>query len=139
MFPVWSVRLQNPQMLHAKPNTYNKGYACSALGIELLSSACFVYPVQNSIYEHTIIIDMELKRIYRKTLLPELPKGWKWYTQTVTDDHLSLFVLGYSEQFVWLGFQSIKQRVQEITAEFLAYLDNRNKTVLAAVMLLMDS
>lgn len=74
-----------------------------------------------------------------ETLLPELPKGWKWYTQTVTDDHLPLSVLGYSEQFVWLGFQSIEQRVQEITAEFLAYLDTLDKPVLAAVMLLMDS
>jgi hypothetical protein len=46
-----------------------------SLGLELLSAAWFVYPVQDSTYEHTIIIDIELQRTSPETLLPTLPKN----------------------------------------------------------------
>lgn len=110
-----------------------------SLRFELLSAASFKYPVQGSAYEHTIIIDIELKRTYPETLLPTLQDGWKWYTQTVTDDHLPLSALGYSEQFVWVGFESVEERVEQITAEFIAYLDTRDPEAFKAILTLMDS
>lgn len=110
-----------------------------ALEIEPLSAAHFVYPVQDSIYEHTIIIDIELKRTYPETLLPALPKNWKWYTQTVTGDQLNLSVLGYSEQFVWVGFQTVEERIKQITKEFINYLDTHDLEAFKAILTLMDS
>ena len=107
------------------------------LGLDLLSACCFVYPVQESIYEHTIIVDIELKHQY-PTMILDLPSGWKWYTQTATPDHWPLCAISYSETYVWLGFQSVEDRVQEIITGFEDYLSTKDKTALGAIMLLSD-
>lgn len=110
-----------------------------SLGLELLSAAWFVCPVQDSTYEHTIIIDIELQRTSPETLLPTLPKNWKWYTQTVTGEHLHLSVLGYSEQFVFLGVETIKERIKQIIDKFISYLDTRDPESFRAILTLMYS
>lgn len=110
-----------------------------SLGIELLSAAYFTYPVENSIYEHTIIIDIELKRDYPTLLLGELLKGWKWYTQTVTDDHWPLLVLGYSETFVWSVVLTVEDRVQQIIKAFEDYLGTRDPKAVRAILMLMGN
>ena len=110
----------------------------SLLGNELLSASCFVYPVDGSIYEHTIIIDLEFRRQISTMLLGDFPTGWVWYTQTVTDDHLPLMVLGYSETYVWSGVFTIEDRVQQIIKEFEAHLDTRDIEAVRAIMLLSE-
>lgn len=139
----WAYRNHNPKcdIMSLIPITKEmRGVADKlySLGFGLLSVACFVYPVQNSIYEHKIIIDIEFKKDYPDTLLGDLGIGWKWYHQTITDDHWPLMALAYSETFVWLGFISVEERVKEIVTAFEAYLDTRDKTALGAIMLLIE-
>lgn len=90
------------------------GPTSSLLGNELLSASCFVYPLDGSIYEHTIIIDLKFRCQISTLLLGDLPTGWKWYTQTATDDHLLLLVLGYSVTYVWSEVLTAEDRIQQI-------------------------
>lgn len=83
----------------------------SLLANELLSASYFVYPVNASIYEHTIIIDLEFSRQISTMLLGDFSSDWVWHTQTVTDDHLFLMALG---TYVWSGVMSVEERVQQI-------------------------
>lgn len=109
------------------------------LGNEMLSASCFVYPVDGSIYDHTIIIDIEFRRQISTMILGDFSIGWKWHTQTVTDDHLPLMALGYSEPYVWSGVLTVEDRVQQIIKEFQAHLDTRDIEAVRAILTLMDS
>ena len=84
-------------------------------------------------------MDIELKRQISTMLLGDLPKGWLWYTQTVTGDQLNLSVLGYSETFVWSGVLTVKKRIKQITEDFINYLDTRDPEAFKAILTLMDS
>jgi hypothetical protein len=109
------------------------------LGFDLLSIACLTHPVQGSLYEHTIIVDIEFKRQYISTILGDLPVGWKYYLETVTDDHWPISALAYGETYVWFGFETIEERIEQIVAGFVEYLDTRDKEALGAIMLLTDN
>jgi hypothetical protein len=71
-------------------------------------------------------------------LLGDFPTDWVWYTQTVTDDHLPLMVLGYSETYVWSGVLTVEDRVQHIIKEFEAHLYTRDIEAVRAIMLLSE-
>jgi ATP adenylyltransferase/5',5'''-P-1,P-4-tetraphosphate phosphorylase II len=106
-----------------------------SLGFELLSASCFKYPVKESLYEHTIIIDIEFRSQFSTIILGDLSTGWKWYTE-VAGVGWPMMALSYSERFLWLGFISVEQRIKEITDEFETYLDTRDKEALGALRLL---
>ncbi len=108
------------------------------LSFELMSAGCFTHPVADSLYEHRITIDIEFKRQYLISILGDLPAGWKWYTETVTPDHTPLSVIVYSEVYVWLGFETVNQRIKQIVTAFEEYLDRIYKTAFGAIMLLAD-
>jgi len=84
-------------------------------------------------------MDVEFKRQYFSTVLGDLPTNWTFYTETVTDDHWPVMILGYSESYVWLGFETVEERVQQIVTEFIRYLNTRDRTGLAAIMMLSDN
>lgn len=113
-----------------------------SLGLDIMSAAYFTYTRENSIYEHSIIIDIEFQREYQYpiTILGDLPTGWKFYTETVTEDHIPLLVLGYSETFVWSGVQTVDERVMQIIKDFEAHLDTSyDPKAVKAILMLMDS
>lgn len=109
-----------------------------ALELDPMSAAWFTHPIQDSLYEHGITIDIDFKYQFAPVILGDLPTGWAMYTETVTPDHLPVMVLIYSERYVWLGFETVEQRVQEIIKEFEEYLDTRDKDALIALRLLTE-
>ncbi len=109
-----------------------------SLGFDVMSASCFTHPVQDSLYEHRIIMDVEFKKQYLESILGDLPTGWHYYTETVTSDHYPISILAYNEIFVWLGFISVDERIKQIVTEFEAYLDTRDKAALEAIMLLIE-
>lgn len=106
------------------------------LSFEMLSARCFKHPVTESLYEHTIIVDIEFRHEYSTTILWDMPKGWKWFTE-VAGIGWPMMALSYSETFICLGFLSVEERIKEITDEFEAYLDTLDNDALRAIRLLM--
>lgn len=104
---------------------------------ELLSASCFTTPVQDSLYEHRITLEVEFKNPYPIKILGDLPSGWKYYTEIVGTDW-KISVLAYIEIYVWLGFETITQRINQIVTEMVDYLGTRDKAALCAIMLLID-
>lgn len=109
------------------------------LGVEPLSVAHFVTPVTGSAYEHYIHICIELRKGYPVGILGDLPSKWKWYTETVSEDHIPLQVIGYSETFVFDGVLTVEGRVQEIIKQFEDYLGTREPQSTKAILTLMYS
>lgn len=111
------------------------------LGIEPLSVSHFTSPVTDSAYEHYIHICIELRKGYPINILGDLPTSWKFYTETISSDHtpLSLLVLGYSETFVWNGFLTVQDRIQEIIKQFEDYLTTFDPDAVRSVITLMYS
>lgn len=109
-----------------------------SLGFDLLSAACFTHPVEGSIYEHSIIVDIEFNRQYIPTILGDLPAGWRYYLETVSEDHWPISALAYGETYVWLGFETVEERIKQIVTGFVEYLDTRDKVALGAIMMLSD-
>lgn len=110
-----------------------------ALGIEPLSVAHFTSPVTDSVYKHYISLCIELRKGYPVSILGDLYTGWKFYTETITDDKLPLLVLGYTETFVYEGGQSVEERVIEIIKQFENYLGTFEPQSVRAILMLMDS
>lgn len=108
------------------------------LGFDVMSAGCFTHPVQDSIYEHRITIDIEFRRQYLTSILGDLPAGWKWWTETITADRTPLSVLAYSEVYVWLGFETIADRITQIVTGFEEYLDRIDNEAFGAIMLLAN-
>lgn len=106
------------------------------LGFDMLSASCFSHPVDGSLYGYSIVMDVVFKKEFSTFLLGDLPVGWVWYTETITDDHMPLMALGYSEIYMWLGVETVEQRIKQITEEFESFLDTRDKLALEAIRLL---
>jgi hypothetical protein len=109
------------------------------LGFKVMSASCFSNPVQDSIYEYRITLEVEFKIRYWESILGELPKGWKYYTETSSLDCFPISILAYCEVYIWLGFETVEERVKQIIDELVSYLDTRDKVALGAIMLLSDS
>lgn len=108
------------------------------LGFELLSASCFTYPVKQSVYEHRITLEVELKKQYPiMKILRDLPTGWKYYTEVVGTDW-PISVLAYIETYMWPINETVEKRISQIVMELVEYLDTRDKAALGAIMMLMD-
>jgi len=107
------------------------------LGVEPLSAAHFVTPVTDSVYKYYIHICIELRRDYPTNILGDLPTGWIHYTQTVSEDHIPLQVIGYSETFAFDGVLTVEGRVQEIVSTFEDYLGTFDPQSFKSVLTLM--
>lgn len=70
------------------------------LGVEPLSVSHFTTPVVGSAYEHYINICIELRKDYPSNILGDFSVGWVIHTETVSEDHTPLLVIGYSETYV---------------------------------------
>lgn len=84
-------------------------------------------------------MDIEFKRQYSEFILGGLPVGWKYYLETISSDYWQISTLAFIERYIYLGFNPIEQRVQQITAEFIKYLDTRDRTALGSIMMLADN
>jgi hypothetical protein len=107
------------------------------LGFELLSSSCFTTPVHESIYEHRITLEVELKRQYPMLVLGEIPVGWKYYTE-VSGADWPISVLAYIETYVCTEYKTVEERIKQIVTEFADYLGTIDKAALCAIMMLID-
>jgi hypothetical protein len=108
------------------------------LGFELLSASCFTYPVKQSVYEHRITLEVEFRKQYPMLALGEIPVGWKYYTETGTDDHWPLSILAYIETYMRPVYETVEERINQIVTEFADYLGTRDKVALQSIMMLMD-
>jgi hypothetical protein len=110
------------------------------LGIEPLSVAHFTQLVVGSKYKHIININIELRHSYPVDILGNLPIKWRWFTETISEDHtpLPLQVLAYYETYSYDGVKSVDERVQEIINEFVQYLDTfRDPQATKSILTLM--
>ncbi len=108
------------------------------LNVEPLCVAHFTSPVTGSAYEHYISFCIELRKGYPINILGDLPAVWKIYTETITDDHTPLLVIGYIETFVFDDVKTVDDRIREITKEFEDYLSTRDIQATKSILMLMD-
>jgi hypothetical protein len=110
-----------------------------ALGVEPLCVSHFTNYVTGSYTEHYISFCIELRKGYPTTVLGDLYSGWKFYTETVTDDHTPLLVLGFSETFVYEGGQMVEERIKQIIKDFEDYLTTFDPQAIKSIITLMYS
>jgi hypothetical protein len=108
------------------------------LGFKVMSASVFSQQVQGSLYDYRITAEVEFKQQYWESILGELPTRWRYYTETSSLDHFPISVLSYCEVYVWLGFESVEQRIEQIIGDLVSYLDTRDKAALQAIMILSD-
>lgn len=108
------------------------------LGFEILSSSCFTTPMNVSIYERRITLEIEFKYQYPiMEILRDLPTGWKYYTEVVGADW-PISVLAYIETYTWPAYETAEKRINQIVTELVDYLGTRDKDALQSIMMLMD-
>lgn len=107
-----------------------------ALGIELLSAGCFTTPVPESLYDHHIIFNLELKHEIPPVF--NLPANWYYYDEIVGTD-IKISAIGYSETFAFLGTVTVQERCQQIVEQFSMYWSQFEKDSLTAVLRLYNT
>lgn len=136
---VWAYKTHKCNIMTLVPLTpecvglANKMYA---LGLELLSAGCFVTQVVDSLYDHRITFDVELKHQIPPILA--LPPKWSYYTEIIGTD-FQISVIGYSELYTWDGVNSPSERCQQIADDFSVYLSTLDKIALEAVLTLYNT
>ena len=109
------------------------------IGLCVSSGNWATFPIEDSHYSHSIVININFRHQFQPAILGDLPVGWKWYTETTSEDHTPLMVVIYSETFTWSGSQTVEERVIQIIREFETYLDTLDKDAIAAIMTFMYS
>ncbi|NMM62286.1 hypothetical protein HBE96_06215 [Clostridium sp. P21] len=109
------------------------------VGIGPLSTAHFVTPVAESQIEYYINVYLDLPRDYPIKVLGDLPIGWVIHTETVSEDHLPILVIGYNETFVYTGGLTADDRAKEIIKQFENYIRSKDAQAVKSVLTLMYS
>lgn len=113
-----------------------------SMGIELFGVANFTQLAVDSDNKYIINVIVELRHLYQIELLDRLPKKWRVYTETYSDDHtpLAVPILAYYETYCYDGVKSADDKVKEIVDEFTQYLDdNFDAEAVKAIITLMCS
>lgn len=109
------------------------------IGVAPLSVAHFVTPVIGALNEFYINIYIDLSKDFPIHIL-NLPTLWVIHTETISDDHLPLLVISYSETFIYKGGKSVNDRVKEIIKQFENHLDTAyDPQAIKSVLTLMYS
>lgn len=87
-------------------------------------------------YEYLLSLKIDIGRRINEAVLGELPKGWKYFFETVTPDRSELHMLAYTERWFNLGFETVAERIEEIIKEFERYLETRDCEAVKALLLL---
>jgi hypothetical protein len=110
------------------------------LGIEVDGASCYVreHLVQGFCIQHILIAEVHLAAMYPEAILNEMPKGWSYYTHTVTTDHWPISTLVYSHSGCWLTYEAMKRQIKAVVTRFIKYLNAKDRDGLKAVILLID-
>ncbi|NMM65530.1 hypothetical protein HBE96_23415 [Clostridium sp. P21] len=91
-------------------------------------------------YKYIISIHIELRHSYPVDILGDLPIKWRWFTETISEDHtpLSIPVLTYYETYCYDGVKSVDDRVKQVIDGFVDYLDTfRDPQATKSILMLM--
>ncbi len=112
------------------------------MGIDLFGVAHFTQLAVGSDNKYIINVIVELRHSYQIEIIDRLPKKWRVYTETYSDDHtpLAVPILAYYETYYYYRGKSADDRVKEIVDEFTQYLDdNYDAEAVKAIITLMCS
>lgn len=87
-------------------------------------------------YEYLLTLKIDIGRRINEAVLGELPKGWRYYWNTVSPDHSELHMLAFTERWYNFSFETVDDRVEEIIKGFEVYLDTRDCEAVKALLLL---
>lgn len=104
-----------------------------------LSVAHFITPIIGESNKYYINVYIDLPKDYPIKILGDLPIGWVIHTETVSEDRLSLLVIGYNETFIYEWGKTVDDRVKEIINEFEDYLGTMDIDAVKAILMLIDS
>lgn len=109
------------------------------VGIGPLSVAHFVTAVAGATNKYYINIYLDLPRDYPIDVLGDMPIGWVIHTETISEDHLPILVIGYNETFVYTGRLTAADRAKEIIKEFEEYIRSKDPLAIKSILTLMYS
>lgn len=89
-------------------------------------------------YEYLVSLRIDISERISEAILGELPKGWRYYWETITPDRSELHMLAFTEHWYNFGFdgESVDGRIEELIKEFEEYLDTRDADAVKALLLL---
>jgi hypothetical protein len=110
------------------------------LGIRVDGASCYVreHTVQELCLEYIFISEVHLVERYSESVLDAMPKGWTYYTQTVSSDHWPISTLAYTQKGYWFTYDAMDRQIETMVTGFIEYLDTKDRDGLRAVMLLQD-
>lgn len=108
-------------------------------GVGPLSVAHFITPVIGVLNKFYINLYIDLPRDFPIKLLGDFPLGWMVHRETVSDDHLPILVIAYSETFVYSRDKTVNQRTKEIILQFEDYIKEKDPLAIKSILTLMYS
>lgn len=106
------------------------------LDIGVMSASWFTNPVAESLYDHHITFNLEIRHELPPVLA--LPDNWNYYTEIIGTD-FQISAIGYSEIYTWDTLKSPQERAQQIADNFSMYLSTLDKFSIEALRTLYNT